>query len=180
MDKRGGRRRKMTQALHAWVCQGQEQGLQGHSHWCLSLYWARKKAAFPDFLLLFELTSALWSKTWHQDLFYLLILITPCCTQGTGRCPALGIRIPVTVTDVSSPSTAQQAAEEEAACPSDQKIPLSGVPSHTRAGPSFPCPMAPCPATRSHLSQCWVPCSADGKAWDQAHWNNKAAGIPAN
>lgn len=136
-----------------------------------------EKAAFPDFLLLFELIPASWSKTWHQDLFYPSVFITPCCTQGTGRWPALGIRIPVTVTDVSSSSTAQQAGEQEAAHPSDQKIPLSGVLSHTRAGPSLPCPVALCPATRAHLPHCWLPCSADGKAWDQTHWNNKAAGI---
>lgn len=179
MDKRGGRTKTTTQPLHAWVCQGQEQGLQGHPDWCLSLYWVRRKA-FPDFLLLFELTPALWSKTWNQDLFYPLVLTIPCCTGGMGRGAALGIRIPVTVTDVSSSSTAQPAGEEEAACPSNQRIPLSGVTPHTRAGLSLPCPVGLCPATRSLQSCCWLPCLADGKCWDQTHWNNKAAGIPEN
>lgn len=95
-----------------------------------------------------------------KTFFYPLVLITPCCTQGTETWTALGIRIPVTATDVSSFNTAQQAGQEEAACPSDQKIPLPGVLPHTRAGPSFSCPVALCPATRSHLSHCWLPCSA--------------------
>lgn len=170
MDKRGGRTRKMTQPLHAWLCQGQEQGLQGHPHWCLSLYWARIKSRFSWLFAAFWTHSCLVEQDLASRPFLSLGSSHTMLHTGHGDVDCTGNKDP---SDCHRCQLLQHCSASRTGRGSLSIWPENPTvwSLHTRAGPSFPCSMALCPGTRSHLSHCCLPCSADGKAWDQTHWN---------
>lgn len=117
----------MTAKVRSWVCR---DTLTSVSHFTEP----EEKQAFPNLLQSFELTPVLWSKTWNQDFFYSSVLIISCCTQGHGRVGCLQkghweYGSLVTVTGVSSSTTAQRAGDEEGSLPIWPEQPISWISS---------------------------------------------------
>lgn len=156
----------MTAKVRSWVCR---DTLTSVSHFTKP----EEKQAFPNLLQFFELTPVLWSKTWNQDFFYSSFLIISCCTQGHGRVGCLQkghweYGSLVTVTGVSSSSTAQRAGDEEGSLPIWPEQPISWILT-LRQGWAHPSPtlwelnwmLPPCPSQPTSGWPAW----ADRKGW---------------